>query len=125
MPRKKKATDEPAKEPKPIDPRFVPFRDWAYETFFEERGVHLILNGANLGSLIKMLASTTLFPEYDLDHLKAYWLIFIRSGKTFDREVPNPLRFFCTNIERYAGQATVNDNSNLDAARAFVRRNLK
>lgn len=95
------------KKPKPhveVDPRLVKFKDYAYETFYIDRGVHLVLGGAEMGALKTFLNKTKKMPEYDLEHLQDYWMCFLRSRRPFDREALHPLRYFLGGIERFAAE---------------------
>lgn len=87
------------------DPRLNPFKDFAYRTFSEEReGLVLPIRGDDIDHLKRMLRETAGREEYDLQHLQWYWLIFLRSTDNFDRKQGRPLRFFASNVTRFAVQ---------------------
>jgi len=105
------------------DDRWTPLLDFAYETYREEFGVTLILNASDTKALKTMLMQTKNLPEFSLEKLKIAWLLFTVSQDNFDRKQAHPLRYWASSINRFMAQK--NGNGNLDAARAFVKGNLK
>ena len=97
--------------------------DFAYETYKQDFGVTLVLNGSDTKALKDMLIRTQNLPEFGIDALRDAWLAFLRSPKSFDREQAHPLRYWSSSINRF--MIKPNGNGNLDAARKFVKENLR
>lgn len=114
----------PKKRTEP-DPRLLPFIDFVYETYRSKFSVTLVLDASDVSQLKQITTKTKNLAEFDLEHLQEAWLCFLKSRKSFDREQGHPLRFFCSNINRFMAQITkVGDDGNVTAARDFVRKRL-
>jgi hypothetical protein len=127
---------KPAKEPK--DERWDRLLAFFADTFKEEFGVSLVIDGSDMKHFKEMLRRTKAMPEYSADALQMAWLCYLRSAKQFDRQQGKPVRFFCANVTRFmveiARSLKHNGNGNghgaprnvnTDAAREYLKSRLK
>lgn len=95
MPTPRKAKGE-------LDPRHADIVVFAYEEYLQARGMRLLIDATDIAALKRMLGQTVNLEEYRLEGLKWMWLAYMNSRDRFDMEQGHPIRYWASNIQRFA-----------------------
>lgn len=111
-----------------LDPRHADFIEFSAEQFEFHRDLRLSINGSDVLALKRMLTETAGQEEFTLDRLKLMWLAFMVTKDKFEREQGRPLRYFATNITKFALRLKESSEPHMspgtNAARQWLRGRL-
>jgi hypothetical protein len=90
-----------AKNTPPVDPRFQPFVDFAFESYKVKHGRKPLWLGKDFSSLKRLLKwqSANLLS---MERLTALWRNFVDSSETFILKQGDSLAYFCSNIDKFS-----------------------
>jgi hypothetical protein len=88
----------------PAENRRRPFSDFFIARFEQIRGSRLVTDKSDFVALDALLKKTVDDPGFTLERLQARALQFLESTDQFHQKQGHPLRWFCQNINAFAGR---------------------